>query len=100
MVFIYFSIVVLYGLGALLPVIGLGRLAVRLRKQLREADALVAIRGTAAPMVADMSRTLGLEGDDVRAPIIQAQRALVWDVLFIGLGVIFGAAASIWSLFI
>lgn len=90
-------IVVLYVAGALLPIAGFGRLLYRTQRRVREANEMVTERGYTHVSMADLGKEWG---GDVREPLWAERRALIWDISFVGAGLITGAVASIWSLFL
>lgn len=86
-------IITFYVLAACLPIAGFGRLLWRVQTRLTAAERLVAERGHRFTYqdIADM---------DIRDAPRQERSALVWDIALVGTGLILGAAASIWSLFL
>lgn len=90
-------IVVLYVAAALLPIAGFGRLLYRTQRRVREADRKVSERGYTHLSFDDLDEQWG---GDVREPLWAERRALIWDISFVGAGLIAGAVASIWSLFL
>ncbi|PPF38352.1 hypothetical protein [Pseudoclavibacter sp. AY1H1] len=105
------TIVILYVLAALLPLVGLVRLYLLARK---EAQPVRESREAVMEKVkGDQVDQLGLYDEgfvsyaEVQAgmPIIVAAvrnrpQAVLADLLFIGVGVVMGAVASVWSLFL
>lgn len=74
-------LVVLYILSAALPVLGLVRIWLHARSEVRKYEGLAVVHSTGVIAKNQM-------------------RAIQWDFLWIGIGVSCGAIAGIWSLFI
>ncbi len=86
---------VLFALSAVLPIAGFGRLLLRSHRVVRELERMVAERGASHYTIGDLNRDMP---DDVREPARAERRDLVWDICLVGVGLVAGAAASIWSL--
>lgn len=90
-------IIVLYILAAVLPLAGFGRLLYRTQQLVKEANQKVKARGHMSSTIADFNEAWG---GDSRKGVWDDRTALYWDIGFVGLGLIAGAVASIWSLFL
>ncbi|MFE7406277.1 hypothetical protein [Isoptericola sp. NPDC057559] len=86
------TVTVLYVLAAVLPIIGFGRLLWRVQRKLSELDARAERQGGTPRL------TWNDMGEDMRVPYRQERRDLVWDIALVGVGLIAGAVASVWSL--
>lgn len=89
-------VVALYALSAVLPIFGLFGL---LRNAKREAREYAEAEATVDGVEPSYSQTVAHARFSHRA-IPARPRAVRKDFVFIGLGLLFGATASIWSLFI
>lgn len=89
-------LVTLYAAAAVLPILGFGRLLYRTQKRIQDLDRKVEERGYSHVSYDDVDNLLS---GDVREPLWGERRALVWDILFVGTGLVAGAIASIWSVF-
>jgi hypothetical protein len=99
-------LVVLNVVAVALPLIGLTKLAFRARRAYKEAlerprsrEANIAIsRGESIEMfsVSDLTRV----GRAAVAQPFEAWKSVRWDFLFIGVGVVAGGVANVWSLFL
>jgi hypothetical protein len=87
-------LVAMYAASAILPTLGFVRLLVRTSRDIDKARKLVADRGHTSATFADFDEQ---HEDITRAPKA-AQRDLLWDTLLVGVGLAFGAVASILSL--
>jgi hypothetical protein len=90
-------LIVLNAVAAALPIIAFGRLLWRAQRTLNELEQTVAQRGHSTPTVADLDRMIGT---DVRASARHERGEVVVDISLVGVGLIAGAAANIWSLFL
>ncbi|MDR7383520.1 hypothetical protein [Promicromonospora iranensis] len=86
-------IIVLIVAAAVLPIIGFGRLLWRIQSRLNEAKRTIERRGHSSTAYEDMLY-------DIREPLHAERRSLLWDIGFVGTGLVAGAVASIWSLFL
>lgn len=89
-------IVLLYVAAAVLPLIGFGRVLVRLNGEIQERRRRIAERGHDELTYDDVDREVG----KLMTATLAARRDVIADIVFVGLGLVAGAAASIWSLFI
>lgn len=85
-------LVALFVVSAALPILGFSRLLWRVQRQFLATRRLVAERGHSGFAFDD------LDALDVLAPVEGERRDLVWDLIFVGVGLIAGAVASIVSL--
>ncbi|WP_345434834.1 hypothetical protein [Microbacterium gilvum] len=89
-------VVALYAVSAVLPLLGIARLFVLAR---REAGPVLQAKPTK-----DGKGISYDESEKALPAIVNAvrhrPRAILWDFAFIGSGVLAGAAASIWSLYL
>lgn len=89
-------IVALYVAAAVLPLLGFGRLLQRAQSSLKRANEAVRARGSRAAKFDDFNKA----HSDITAMPREIRDGVFWDIVFVGLGLIAGAVASIWSLFI
>lgn len=90
-------VIVLYIIGAFLPVIGFGRLLWRVQGRVRALDTVVAERGFSHSTWDDFDESYAR---DLRTPHQEERRDLIWDVIYVGSGLTVSAIAGIWSLFL
>jgi hypothetical protein len=92
-------IVVLYVLAAALPIVGFGRLLFRAQRGLNEVRRMVVEErgGSVAPQLRDLDRMIG---EDITAPARKLRTDVLWDTSLVGVGLVAGAVASIWSLYL
>ena len=89
-------LVLLYVLSAVLPIVGFGRLLWRTQRGLEAARRTIAERGHSLMTLDDVSAKFG---GDVREPFLNERRDLIWDIVFVGFGLVLGALASILALY-
>jgi hypothetical protein len=95
-------VVILIVLGAALPLIGLGRVALRARRNLPKTDHLSAVeqleegQRTGLYPVEPLARAAHMTDT---APILEWSRVR-WDLGLVGGGVLCGAIASVWAVFL
>ena len=87
-------LIALFALSALLPTVGFVRLFIRASKDLARAERIAEERGSAAAQLRDLSE----EYSDITAKPRAVKKQLVWDSLFVFVGLGCGAVASILSL--
>lgn len=85
----------LYVAAAVLPIAGFARLLFRTQVRVRAADRKVKARGYAYSDFDDFDAHWA---GDVRGPLWEERNALVWDTCLVGVGLVAGAVASVWSL--
>jgi hypothetical protein len=85
---------VMFGLSAILPLIGFLRLLWRSSRALSEVNMLIKERGHSAVTLDDF----GKANSDISTKPKEERKNLIWDVVFVGTGLALGALASIWSL--
>lgn len=86
-------IIALTAVAAVLPIIGFSRLLWRIHSRLRDAERTIAQRGHSSMSHEDFMY-------DIREPLYAERRSLLLDIGFVGIGLVAGAVASIWSLFL
>ena len=87
-------LVIMYTVGAILPLLGFLRLLFRASRDLDSAKKLAAVRGGTGGTNADLNELLG----DITAAPRKVRRDIFWDILLIGPGLALSAVASIWAL--
>ena len=86
----------LFVVAAVLPVLAFARLLWRSQRALDETLALVEKRGSPVGTVADHNKVWS----DITVAPRENRTAVTWDICLVGLGLVAGAVASVWSLFI
>lgn len=86
----------LFGVAALLPVVAFARLLWRSQGALAKTLLLVEERGSPVGTLGDHDKVWA----DITTRPRENRNAVVWDICLVGLGLMAGAAASVWSLFI
>ena len=87
----------LYIAAAVLPIIGFGRLLWRIQVRVRRFDRMIEERGYSHTSYDDVQSFFT---GDVRKHVWSERRDLFWDTALIGTGLVAGAVASIWSLYL
>lgn len=86
----------MFAVAAVLPILGFGRLFWRAQKTLSEARATIQERGHAKITYDDFNR----DNAELTTRPVEARNEVIWDICLVGTGLVVGAAASIWALYI
>ena len=86
----------LFVVAAVLPVLAFARLLWRSQRALDKTLALAEKRGSPGGLISDFNETWS----DITVAPRENRTAVIWDICLVGLGLVAGAVASIWSLFI
>lgn len=89
-------VVVLYVMAAALPLLGLGRLFFLARREARPVTQAQAPKSGSGVSYGQVQAAMPAMVEAV----MRRPQAVVWDFGFIGAGVVCGAVASIWSLYL
>ena len=93
---IRFWLSLLFGVAAVLPVLAFARLLWRSQCALAKTLLLVEDRGSAVGTIGDHDKVW----TDITVRPRENRNAVIWDIFLVGIGLIAGAVASVWSLFI
>ncbi|TFD58064.1 hypothetical protein E3T43_07405 [Cryobacterium sp. Hh7] len=86
----------LFVIAAVLPVLAFARLLRRSNRALAKTLLLVESRGSVVGTIADHDKVWS----DITVAPRENRTAVRWDISLVGIGLLAGAIASIWSLFI
>jgi hypothetical protein len=86
----------LFVVAAVLPVLAFARLLWRSNRALAKTLLLVEDRGSRGGIFSDFNK----EWSDITVRPREDRNAVIWDIVLVGIGLIAGAVASVWSLFI
>ena len=95
-------VIVLIVLGGVLPLLGLGRVALRARSNLPKADRISAVEQMAEGQLSGLypvEPLIRAAHMTDSAPILEWSRVR-WDLGLVGGGILCGAIGSIWSIFL